>query len=121
MSDESGIPGGLGNLFQQAQQMASQLQERQKQIEEEMANKTVEAASGGGMVTVTVSLNGKVRKVRIDPAVVDPEDVTMLEDLVQAATNAALRKAEDEAGEERGKALGGLGLPPGLNLGDLLK
>ncbi|MCB0221876.1 MAG: YbaB/EbfC family nucleoid-associated protein [Chrysiogenetes bacterium] len=121
MSDESGIPGGLGNLFQQAQQMAQQLQEKQKKVEEELAGRTVEAASGGGMVTVTVTLSGKVRKVRIDKTVVDPEDVTMLEDLVQAALNAALRKAEEAANEERSKLGGGLGLPAGLNLGDLFK
>ena len=121
MPDESGIPGGLGNLFQQAQQMARQLQEKQKKVEEELANKTVEAASGGGMVSVTASVSGKVRKVRIDPAVVDPSDITMLEDLVQAAVNAALRKAEETASEERGKLMGGLGLPPGFNLGDILK
>lgn len=120
MAESGGFPpGGIGALFEQAQQMARRLQEKRNQIERELAGETVEASAGGGMVSVTASADGRVRQVRIDKSVVDPEDVEMLQDLVQAATNEALRRAAEVAEKKRSSAMGGLPLPPGLDLSSL--
>ena len=94
-------------IMQQAQQMQSRLQE----IQDELQQKTVSAASGGGMVTVQADGKGQVRSVKIDPSVVNPDDVEMLEDLVLVAMTEAQKKAADLAREETGKLTGGLGLP----------
>jgi hypothetical protein len=104
------------------QQMLKQVQKMQHDMElaqSELANETVEASAGGGMVTVTVSGALEVRSVRIAPDAVDPEDVEMLCDLVLVATNEALRSAQELAASKMGavtggldpSALGGLGLP----------
>jgi nucleoid-associated protein EbfC len=104
------------------QQMLKQVQKMQQDMElaqQELAKETVEASAGGGMVTVTVSGELELRSVKIDPAAVDPEDVDMLCDLVLAATNEALRSAQELAASKMGAvtggldpgALGGLGLP----------
>ncbi len=103
----------------QYQKMMKQVQEMQKkmaQAQEELANETVEASAGGGMVTVVMSGSLEVREVRIKPEAVDPDDVEMLQDLVTAATNEALRAAQDLASEKLGGATGGMDLPniPGL-------
>ncbi len=102
--------------------MLKQVQKMQRNMEiaqQELAQETVEASAGGGMVTVTISGEMDVRSVRIDPDAVDPEDVAMLCDLVLAATNEALRAARELAAKKMGAvtggldpgALGGLGLP----------
>jgi DNA-binding YbaB/EbfC family protein len=104
------------------QQMLGQVQKMQREMEraqEELKSETAEASAGGGMVTVTVSGDLEVKAVRIDPAAVDPEDVEMLCDLVLAATNQALRSAQELAASKMGAVtggldfgqLGGLGLP----------
>jgi DNA-binding YbaB/EbfC family protein len=104
------------------QQMMAQVQKMQKDMaaaQQELKNEVLEASAGGGMVTVEVSGDLEVRRVRIDPAVVDPEDVEMLADMVLAATNEALRSAQERAAQKMGAttsgmdlgALGGLGLP----------
>jgi DNA-binding YbaB/EbfC family protein len=104
------------------QQMLKQVQKMQRDMEiaqEELKEETVEASAGGGMVTVSVSGALEVRSVRIDPDAVDPEDVEMLCDMVLAATNEGLRRAQDLAAKKMGGvtggldpgALGGLGLP----------
>ena len=80
----------LDALFQQAQQ----IQERMKRAQEELATKEVTGSAGGGMVVVTANGKGELLKVQIDPKVVDPGDVAMLEDLVLAAVNSALRAAQ---------------------------
>ncbi len=103
----------------QYQKMMKQVQEMQKkmaQAQEELANETVEASAGGGMVTVVMTGALEVREVRIKPEAVDPDDVEMLQDLVTAATNEALRAAQDLASEKLGGATGGMDLPniPGL-------
>jgi DNA-binding YbaB/EbfC family protein len=100
----------LSNIMKQAQQM----QERVKKLQEEAGNKTVEASSGGGMVTVVANGRQEVLSVKIDKSVVDPNDVEMLQDLVAAAVNEALRKSQDLMKEEMGKLTSGMGLPPGL-------
>ena len=94
-------------IMQQAQQMQSRLQ----QIQDDLANQTVTATSGGGMVTVTADGKGQIRQVRIDKTVVDPADVEMLEDLVLAAVNEAQKKATELAQQEMQKLTGGLPLP----------
>ena len=97
----------LGDLMRQAQMM----QERLAKAQEEAASKTVEAASGGGMVTVAVNGKMEVLSVRIEKEAVDKDDVEMLQDLVLAAVNEALKKAQEMAAAEMQKATGGLGLP----------
>ncbi|MGN6373098.1 MAG: YbaB/EbfC family nucleoid-associated protein [Solirubrobacteraceae bacterium] len=95
------------------QQMLKQVQKMQRDMElaqEELKNETAEASAGGGMVTVVVSGDLEVKSVKIDPSAVDPEDVEMLCDLVLAATNQALRSAQELAAGKMGAATGGLDL-----------
>lgn len=99
-----GMPGNMGNLMKQAQKMQRQMEEASKELEE----KEVTAAAGGGAVEVTVSGKKEVTKVKIDPEAVDPDDVEMLEDLIVAATNEALRKCEEESQASMSKITGGL-------------
>ncbi|MEW6776800.1 MAG: YbaB/EbfC family nucleoid-associated protein [Bdellovibrionota bacterium] len=117
---DSNSPGGFGALFQQAQQIARDMEQKRKEIEEGLSRLTVEASSGGGMVRVVAGADGTIREVKIDPAAVDPRDVKMLEDLLLAAINEGLRRAAERAEEERGKLLTSLPLPPGLDLSGLL-
>ncbi|HHW92010.1 MAG TPA: YbaB/EbfC family nucleoid-associated protein [Firmicutes bacterium] len=100
----------MGKMMKQMQK----LQAKMAQLQEELAQRTVEASAGGGAVTVKVNGENEVLEVKIDPDVVDPEDVEMLEDLILAATNEALRLAREMVAEEMGKLTGGLNLPPGL-------
>lgn len=99
--------GDMMKLVQQAQEMQSRLQ----QIQDGLENQTVSATSGGGMVTVTADGKGHVRGVKIDPTVVDPADVEMLEDLVLAAVSEAQKKAQALAQEQMQQLTGGLQLP----------
>lgn len=103
--------GGLGNMMKQAQQM----QEKMKQAQEEIANLEVTGEAGAGMVKVTMTGRHDVKRVEIDPSLMD-DDKELLEDLVAAATNAAVRKVEDETKEKMSGATEGLNLPPGMNL-----
>ncbi|HUK77613.1 MAG TPA: YbaB/EbfC family nucleoid-associated protein [Thermoleophilia bacterium] len=103
----------------QYQKMLRQVQDMQKAMakaQEELAQETVEASAGGGTVTVVVTGSLEVREVRIDPDAVDPDDVEMLQDLVIAATNEALRAAQALAQQKLGGATSGIDLPniPGL-------
>jgi DNA-binding YbaB/EbfC family protein len=97
----------MGNLMKQAQQM----QQKMMKLQEEIAKKTLEASVGGGMVTVTVNGKSEVLRIKIEPQAVDPNDVEMLEDLVLAGVNEALRKAQEMMSEEIGKLTGGLKIP----------
>lgn len=97
----------MNKLLQQAQQMQGRLQ----QMQEELRQRTVTAAAGGGMVTVEADGQGQLRRVKIDPSVVNPGDVEMLEDLVLVAVTEAQKKAAELAQEEMGKLTGGMGLP----------
>jgi DNA-binding YbaB/EbfC family protein len=94
-------------LLQQAQQMQGRLQ----QIQDELQQKTVSASAGGGMVTVNADGKGQIRSIKIDPSVVNPTDVEMLEDLILVALTDVQRRAAALAQEEMGKLTGGLGLP----------
>ncbi len=100
-----GMPGNMGNLMKQAQRMQRQMEESQKELEA----KEFTAKAGGGAVEVTVSGKKEVTKVVLDKEVVDPDDVEMLQDLIMAATNEALRMVEAASQEAMGKMTGGLG------------
>ena len=101
---QGGMPGNMNNLMKQAQRMQKQMEDAQKELEE----KEVTARSGGGAVEVTVSGTKEVLKVKISEDVVDPEDIEMLEDLIVAATNEALRKIDDITQQSMSKVTGGL-------------
>ena len=95
------------NLIRQAQQLQARLEKAQQELE----TATVQATSGGGVVTVTVSGKLKIESVAIDPQAVDPDDVEMLEELVMAAANEALQKAQDLAQQKMGAITGGMNIP----------
>ena len=97
--------------FQQILQMGQQMQARLSELQTELGKQSVSCSSGGGMVTVTADGRGHVREIRIDPSVVDPNDVEMLEDLVIAAVNEAQQRAEQVYEEEMKKVAGGFPLP----------
>ena len=99
------MPGNMNNLMKQAQRMQRQMEESQKELE----TKEFTAKAGGGAVEVTVTGKKEVTKVKLSQEVVDPDEVEMLEDLVMAATNEALRMAEDTNAEVMNKMTGGLG------------
>lgn len=100
----------MRQLMKQAQKM----QEKLAAAQADLASKTFEGTAGGGMVTATVTGSQELQSVKIDPAVVDPEDVEMLEDLVVAAVTQAMKAANDAAGDQFG------GLTGGMDLGGLL-
>jgi len=100
---------GLGDIMKQAQAMQAKL----AKVQEELAGRSVEASSGGGMVTVTCDGQGNVLTIKIDPEVVNPQEVAMLEELVAAAVNEARKRAQEMAAEEMGKVTQGM-LPPGI-------
>ena len=103
-----GMPGNMANLMKQAQKMQKQMEEQAK----EMETKEFTATAGGGAVEVTVSGKREVLKVKLDQEVVDPEDVEMLEDLIVAATNEALRKVEEASASAMSRLTGGMtGMP----------
>jgi len=100
----------MNDMMRQVQKMQTEMAKAQEQLKSE----TVEASAGGGMVTVKVSGELEILEVRIDPEGVDPDDVELLQDMVQAATNEALRSAQELAASKMGAVtggLGGLGLP----------
>ena len=95
---------GMGNMMKQAQK----LQAKMARLQGELAEKTVEATAGGGMVKVVANGQNQMVSIEIEKEVVDPEDVEMLQDLVLAAVNDALKKAQDMAADEMGRITGGL-------------
>ena len=100
----------LSKLMKQAAKMQRQMQEAQSQLDE----KVVEASSGGGEVQVTATCDGAVKSIKIDPDAVDPDDISMLEDMVLGAVNQALEKGRETQASEMGKltgGAGGMGLP----------
>ncbi len=101
-----GMPGNMNNLMKQAQRMQRQMEESQKELE----TKEFTAKAGGGAVEVTVTGGKEVTKVVLSPDAVDPDDIEMLQDLIIAATNEALKMADDANGEIMGRMTGGLGM-----------
>ncbi len=100
-----GMPGNMNHLMKQAQRMQRQMEESQKELEE----KEFTASAGGGAVEVTITGKKEITKVKLSPEVVDPDDIEMLEDLIVAATNEAIRKIEELSQETMSKITGGLG------------
>ena len=105
-----GMPGNMNNLMKQAQKMQRQMEEATKELEEN----EVSASAGGGAVEVTVSGKKEVVKVKLAEEVVDPDDIEMLEDLIVAATNEALRKMEEISQQSMSKITGGMGMGGGF-------
>lgn len=97
------------NMMRKAQQQVMQMQKDMARIQEELGNETVESTAGGGAVTVVMTGHRKVRSIKIDPDVVDKEDVEMLEDLIISAINEATDKAEDHAQKRMAAVTGSLG------------
>ena len=104
------MKGGLGNLMKQAQQM----QKAQQKMQEELANKEITGTSGGGLVSVVMNGRHDVKRVSLDDSVLD--DKEMLEDLIAAAVNDAVRTIEKESQDALSSMLGGMNLPPGFKL-----
>ncbi|NLK64922.1 MAG: YbaB/EbfC family nucleoid-associated protein [Tissierellia bacterium] len=104
-----GIPGGgnMNNMMKQVQRMQKQMEEMQRELEQ----REVEATSGGGAVSVKVNGKKALLELKIDPEVVDKDDVEMLEDMVVAAINEAFRKADEMMENEMKKVTGGVNIP----------
>lgn len=102
---QGGMPGNMNNLMKQAQRMQKQMEENQKALEEQEFT----ATAGGGAVEVTITGKREVTKVQLSEEVVDPDDIEMLQDLIVAATNEALRKVEEASAAVMSKLTGGLG------------
>nr|WP_297350198.1 YbaB/EbfC family nucleoid-associated protein [uncultured Glaciecola sp.] len=103
--------GGMGNMMKQAQQM----QEKMKAAQDELANLEVTGESGAGLVKVIMSCNHNVRRVDIDASLME-DDKEMIEDLVAAATNDAVRRVAEMSQEKMGSVTGGMNLPPGFKM-----
>src|SRR2546428_7918355 len=105
----------MGTEMNKLMQQVGQMQEQMQKAQDELANETVEATAGGGMITVVANGAGEIKQIKIDPKAVDPNDPEMLEDMILAAVNEAIRSAqslmESKLGGLAGGALGGLGLP----------
>ena len=97
----------IGNIMKQAQKMQAQI----AKVQEELADKTVEASAGGGMVTVVVNGKQEILSIKIESEVIDAQDPEMLQDLVVAAVNEGLRKSQEMVAEEMKKITGGLQIP----------
>lgn len=102
----------LGQMMKQAQEMQSKMQEMQ----ERLADAEISGSSGAGMVSVTYSGKGEMRRLSIDPTLITPDDKEVLEDLIVAACNDARQKLDAFTQEETQKIMGGLQLPPGMKL-----
>lgn len=105
-----GMPGNMNNLMKQAQKMQRQMEESQKALEE----KEYTASAGGGAVEITVSGKKEITKVTLAEEVVDPDDIEMLQDLIMAATNEALRKMEEDTQNTMSRLTGGMGMGGGF-------
>lgn len=100
----------MNNIMKQAQKMQKEMEKLQEELEE----KTVEASAGGGAITVVATGKKEILEINIKPEAVDPDDVEMLQDLILAAVNEALRKADEMVSSEMNRLTGGLGGLPGL-------
>ena len=102
----------LGQMMKQAQEVQAKMAEMQQRL----AEAEVIGSAGGGMVQATLTGKGEMRALRVDPSLLDPGEVEVLEDLIVAAVNDARAKVEEQTAEEMKKLTGGLNLPPGLSL-----
>ena len=105
-----GNMGNMGGMMKKMQKLQSDM----AKLQEELKQRTLEVTAGGGAVKVVITGEKQIQSLKIAPSAVDPEDVEMLEDLVSAAVNEALKKVDDMMAQEMGKLTGGLNLPPGL-------
>ena len=105
-----GMPGNMNNLMKQAQRMQRQMEESQKELE----TKEFKASAGGGAVEATVTGSKKLTGITIAKDAVDPDDVEMLQDMIVAAANEAMRQIDEIAEKEMSGVTGGMGLPGGL-------
>lgn len=101
------MKGGFNNIVRQAQQMQAKI----GKVQEEMADKKIEASTGGGVVTAVVTGDQELLEIKIDPEVIDPEDVEMLEEMIVGAVNQAMKLAGDMMNEEVEKITGGMSIP----------
>lgn len=104
------LGGNMKNLMKQAGKMKEQMEKLQAEVGE----KEIEASAGGGMVTVTAKAKGEISSIKIEPELLEDNDIDMLQDLITAAVNDALNRGQELMKEEVGKMAGGMGLPPGL-------
>jgi len=104
------MPGNMNNIIKQAQKMQKKMQEAQEDLE----TKLVEATAGGGMIKAVVDGKKVLKEIIIDKDVVDPDDVEMLQDMIVAVVNEAMKKAEEEVNKEMSKITGGINMPGGL-------
>jgi DNA-binding YbaB/EbfC family protein len=102
-----GMPGNMNNMLKQVQKMQKQMEQMQSEVEQ----KEFEVTAGGGAITVKVNGKKELLDIQIKPEVVDPDDVELLQDLVVAAVNEALRKADEIVSKEMGKVTGGMNIP----------
>ncbi|MEG6584226.1 YbaB/EbfC family nucleoid-associated protein [Dendrosporobacter sp. 1207_IL3150] len=108
--------GNMGNMGNMAGMMkkVQKLQADMAKMQEELKKRTLEVSAGGGAVKVVINGEKQIQSLKIAPSAVDPEDVEMLEDLIAAAVNEAVKKVDDMMAQEMGKLTGGLNLPPGM-------
>lgn len=108
--------GNMGNMGNMAGMMkkVQKLQADMAKMQEELKKRTLESTAGGGAVKVVINGEKQIQSIKIAPSAVDPEDVEMLEDLIAAAINEAIKKVDDMMAQEMGKLTGGLNLPPGM-------
>lgn len=102
-----GNMGNMGKMMKQVQKMQADM----AKLQEELVNRTVETSAGGGMVTVVANGKQEILSIKINPEAVDPEDVEMLQDMVLAAVNEALRQSQEMVSKEMGKITGGMNIP----------
>ena len=102
-----GGPGNMNSMIRQAQKIQEEMQKKQAELEEQEYTVT----AGGSAVTVVINGKKEIRSLTLQPEVVDPQDIEMLQDLVMAAVNEAIRKVEDTAAQEMGKITGNLSMP----------
>jgi DNA-binding YbaB/EbfC family protein len=111
------FPGGFGGLNIQAMmKQAQKFQDDMAKMEDELAEEKLEVSSGGGMVTAIVNGRGELIDIKINPEVVDPSDIDMLQDLITSAVREAMERANELRKERMEELTGGLGLPPGMGI-----
>ena len=104
------MPGNMNNLLKQAQKMQKQMEQMQEDVE----NQKVEASAGGGAVTAVVTGKKELVEIKLTEEIVDPDDIEMLQDLIVAAVNEAIRKADEMANQQMSKVTGGMSIPGGM-------
>ena len=108
--------GNIGDMMKQVQKQAINMQKKIEDVQRDLKERVIDASSGGGMVTVHVNGKQELLSIKIDPEVVDPNDVQMLEDLILAAVSQAMKKSQEMYQEEMGRLTGGMNIPGLPNL-----